>query len=533
MKFKDILSQPEGRKLEFKETLPSKSDLAKTVISFANDAGGELYFGIGNNPRVIIGIDENNLFSFEEKISNIIHDNCSPLILPEISFLNIDGKHVIRTQISKGSNPPYHLKTKKAEDGTYIRVGSSNRLASAEIIAGLERQKRNISFDSELSWQKTIEDINILFFKQFYLEKTSEELTIQALQKLELLRDDQGRKFPTNALILLSDDELRKQHFPYAKIECARFKGDIPGNFIDQKTIDTNVAIQPEQAYHFVMRHISQGTTDYTGVYRNDRWEYPVIAIREVIRNAVIHRDYSLTGMDIKIAIFDDKIEITSPGKLLPTVDFSEMEAGQSDIRNKVLAPTFKRLGIIEQWGNGLKLISSELRKYPEIGLKWDEPGVAFRVTFYRKNFTVQQELKPESQQDLQQESKLDSQPESQPELQQESKLYSQPESQPEFKQESKLESQQESKSESLFIRVLRHLNEKPLSKKEMSELLGQKSISGQLNGTFSKLLVENLVKWTIPEKKNSSKQKYQITQEGIDRIKQLNHQPTLNSSKS
>ncbi|MEI7424013.1 MAG: ATP-binding protein [Prolixibacteraceae bacterium] len=106
----------------------------------------------------------------------------------------------------------------------------------------------------------------------------------------------------------------------------------------------------------------SQGTTDYTGVYRNDRWEYPIIAIREVIRNAVIHRDYSLTGKDIKIAIFDDKVEITSPGKLMPTVDFSDMESGQSDIRNKILAPVFKKLRIIEQWGNGLKLIAEELQ---------------------------------------------------------------------------------------------------------------------------------------------------------------------------
>jgi predicted HTH transcriptional regulator len=163
----------------------------------------------------------------------------------------------------------------------------------------------------------------------------------------------QGKELPTIALILLSDDHLRKQQFPNAKIECARFKGTDPGNFIDQKTIETNVGLQAELAYQFVLRHISQSSTDYTGVYRNDRWEYPTVAIREVIRNAVIHRDYSMTGKDIKIAVFDDKIEITSPGKLMPSVDFSNMESRQSDIRNKILAPVFKQLRIIEQWGNG------------------------------------------------------------------------------------------------------------------------------------------------------------------------------------
>ena len=70
----------------------------------------------------------------------------------------------------------------------------------------------------------------------------------------------------------------------------------------------------------------------------------------------------------------------------MPLVDFSDMESGQSDIRNKVLAQVFKRLGIIEQWGNGLKLIKEELQAYPEIELSWKEPGIAFRVTFTNKN---------------------------------------------------------------------------------------------------------------------------------------------------
>ena len=387
LKLTEILKQPEGRKLEFKETLPTNADLAKTIIAFANDAGGELYIGVKDSPREIVGVDEDERISLEEKISNIIHDSCEPVILPEVTFLSSNSKHIIKVQIYKGSNPPYHVKNKPIADSTYIRVGSSNRQATPEIIAELERQKLNKSFDSEISYQKTYNKLDYSSFSQLFEEKTGEALTPQVLKKLDLFHDEQGRHLPTNALVLLSDDELRKQLFPYAKIECARFKGVIPGNFIDQKPIEVSIALQPEQAYQFVLRHISQGSSDYTGVYRNDRWEYPVIAIREALRNAVIHRDYSLTGKDIKVAIFDDKVEITSPGKLPPTVDYSDMEAGQSDIRNKILAPIFKRLGIIEQWGNGLRIIADELHKYPEIGLEWKEPGMAFRVTFCKKNF--------------------------------------------------------------------------------------------------------------------------------------------------
>jgi predicted HTH transcriptional regulator len=86
----------------------------------------------------------------------------------------------------------------------------------------------------------------------------------------------------------------------------------------------------------------------------------------------------------------------------LPTgKSFSDMESGQSDIRNKTLAPVFKRLGIIEQWGNGLKLIKEELQTYPEIELSWKEPGIAFRITFTNKKYSEQHELQPEFENEL------------------------------------------------------------------------------------------------------------------------------------
>lgn len=83
----DILQQPEGRRLEFKSDLPTSADLSKTIISFANNAGGELYLGIDDKTREVTGENEYQLIELEEKISNIIHDHCAPIILPEITFL--------------------------------------------------------------------------------------------------------------------------------------------------------------------------------------------------------------------------------------------------------------------------------------------------------------------------------------------------------------------------------------------------------------------------------------------------------------
>ncbi len=382
-----LLRQREGRTLEFKMTLPSNSDLAKTVVAFANDAGGEILVGIDDSHN-ITGLYESELPQIEEHLSNMIYDRCYPAILPDISFVSIGDCNVIRIKVYRGSTPPYYLKSEGKLKGTYIRVGSSNRLADEELILELERRRKNQSFDAEMAIDKTAESLDISGFRRIFEEKTGEKLDGTALAKLGLVKMERGIPYPTNALVLLSDDDLRKNLFPNAKIECARFKGLDSEIFIDQKTIDSDIASQTGEAYAFVLRHINRAA-QVQGVYTVSRWEYPIKAIREIIRNAVVHRQYSLSGKDIKIAIYDDMVEITSPGLLPPSIDYSDMESRQSDARNKVIALVFKKLGIIDQWGNGLKLVSEELKQYPDIVFRWREAGLSSQVQFIKKSYLL------------------------------------------------------------------------------------------------------------------------------------------------
>ena len=99
MTIQEIIKQPEGRRLEFKEQLPSKTDISKTIIAFANDAGGVLYLGIKDNPRTVVGISEETLLETEELISNIIFDNCYPIIHPDISVINLNGKFILKVEV--------------------------------------------------------------------------------------------------------------------------------------------------------------------------------------------------------------------------------------------------------------------------------------------------------------------------------------------------------------------------------------------------------------------------------------------------
>ncbi len=309
-------------------------------------------------------------------------------------------------------------------------------------------------------------ELNLEFFRQEYQDKTGETLNTQTLRKLELIKAINGTEYPTNALILFSDDELRRSLFPFAKVECARFKGIKTEEFIDQKSILSNIATQAEEAYNFVLRHINKGAV-VEGVYTVSRWEYPVKAIREAIRNAIVHRDYSLTGKDVKVAIYDDMVEITSPGLLPPSIDYAAMESCQSDARNKIIAPVFKRMGIIDQWGNGLKLIADELKEYPQIEFRWKETGLSFQVQFVKLDYVAEQEL------------------------------------------------QQEFSNQTMYSDILNKIKETPFSRKEISEGFGQKQVSGQLNKMLSKLVEDKLIEHTIPDNKNHPEQKFRITKRG------------------
>ena len=470
MTIKELIKQPEGRRLEFKSVLPENADLAKTIVAFANDAGGELYIGVRNNPREIVGVAEDELMAIEEKISSIIYDRCYPAIMPEITFLTDEDKHLIKVSVYRGSTPPYYLKDKGKFQGTYIRVGSTNRLADETIIAELERRRRNISFDSEIIVDKPAGQLNLDNFANVFKEKTGETLNAQVLKKLELIKELNGVAYPTNALVLFSDDELRNSMFHYAKVECARFKGTGSEEFIDQKSVMTNIAIQAEEAYNFVLRHINKGAT-VEGVYTVSHWEYPIKAVREAIRNAIVHRDYSLTGKDVKVAVYDDMIEITSPGLLPPSIDYSAMESRQSDARNKVIAPIFKRLGIIDQWGNGLKLIFDELKAYPQIGFQWKEVGLSFQVQFVKLDYVAKQELGQELGQEL--------------------------------------------AEQTMYSLILEKLTVEPMSRQDLVVAFNLKKVSGYLNRTLTKLLAQKLIEHTIPDTPNHPAQKFQLTERG------------------
>jgi len=483
---KHFWEQLESRRLEFKEALPKGDQLAKTVIAFANSAGGKVVFGVRNKPREIVSIPDAQLFVLEERISNLIFDRCAPTIIPEIYIQAVEGKNLLVVEIFPGPQKPYYLKSKGKHKGTYIRISSSNRPASHEILEALERQKRKISFDAIPAYDISPDELDLDRFKQDYLKATGRKLQDSHLKNMGLFVDEQDRLWPANAAVLISDSPARKRLFPYAKIECARFKGTDTKVFLDQASIDEPIHAAMEPCLAFIKKNIALGSR-IREVFREDRWEYPLEAIREAIANAIIHRDYSVLGSDIKVAVFDDMLEITSPGHLLDTLPIEELGTGRSEIRNRVLAPVFKDLKLIEAWGTGIQRMRNELASYPEIELILQEAGYAFQVQFRRKEKVVSGPRKGSD------ESRREARHKSVPSLSQVCpKLV----------------------PSSVFFALL-YIAREPASIADLMKVTGQTNRTRFRKNVLRPLLDADVLEMTIPDKPRSSKQKYRLTEKG------------------
>ncbi|NUV00471.1 ATP-dependent DNA helicase [Marinitoga sp. 1154] len=363
----------ENKKLELKEKIPSNEAIAKTVVAFSNTSGGKLIIGVKDN-KEIIGIEEDKIFEYEEKISSIINDLCYPTILPEIYAQNIEGKVVLVIEIFRGSLLPYYLKSKGKLKGTYVRIGSTNRVADEEMIVELQRQRFNKSFDEEINFEIDIKDIDLnIIYDEF--KKIGKKCDYDKLRNLKLIKKVNGKDLPTNALLIA----LGK--FDNTMIKCARFKGVTKEIFIDKKEFDKSLFYNLENSIKFLQNHLNLNA-EVKGLQLKEDFEIPILALREVLINAVIHRNY-LRNSDIKIAVYDDIVEIVSPGGFPNGLTIEEVMNGRSEIRNKILANLFRELKYVETWGSGIEKIKKLCRE-KNIKFEIKESGNFVSVIFYR-----------------------------------------------------------------------------------------------------------------------------------------------------
>ena len=378
MKIEEILKQPEGKSLEFKRDISSIKPILKTLVAFANTAGGILLIG-RENDGTVYGVPE--VLQAEEGLTNAIAGSIHPALMPEIEIYSHNDKPLLVLRVFHWKGP-FYLKADGPVKGVYVRLGSTNRQAGPEILAELQRSMQNRSFDQLPCHDLSIKALDIEKVQRV-LTVTGRQINVKKLGSLGLLVPHAGGLSVSNGgLILFGLDDIRQRYFPDARVSCARFRGTDKSEFIDRMDIAGSVLNAIDEVPRFIRRN-TRLAAKIENMHRQDIPEYPELAIREILVNAIGHADYSLSGMRILVGIYADRMEIQNPGMLPFGMTMEDLKAGVSKIRNRVIARVFREMGLMEEWGSGYKRVIHACQSggYPEPD--WEELGTAFRVIFY------------------------------------------------------------------------------------------------------------------------------------------------------
>lgn len=357
----------EGTYLDYKLALEEgkpKSWL-KSVSAFANSHGGHILFGVTNDNHEALGLSDPQ--KDVSRIAELISSRISPAPRYQLStFLSDDGtKQCIRLSIQNGPSYPYYYVADRTRE-VYVRHGDRSELASDYELNNLILKGMNKTFDSMPSGKK-YSDVSFTLLGATYKKETGDELVFpKDLVSMGMMNEDNQI---TNAGLLLCD----QGYLPQSKIVCTRWKGkekgSVEGDALDDKEFSDSSLISLLGNAESFIRNNSKNPWTICGMRREEKSDYPFKAVREVLVNAMIHRDYQIVGTEIHVDMFDNRLEITSPGGMLSGGRIQEMDLRRvpSMRRNEIISDIFGRLRYMDRRGSGIGRI---LNSYTECAEK-------------------------------------------------------------------------------------------------------------------------------------------------------------------
>ena len=385
-----MLKKGESQNTEFKKSTAQMERALKAMCGFLNHKGGCVYFGISDNNELIgQDVTDSTLKSLSQKIRQKI----KPEVSPEIKVPEIDGRKVIEVKIKEGRNKPYYL------DGiAYKRTGTESPPIAAEELERIILVKNRIQWDSQICEEATLDSIDAEKVKLF-LGKTKAERKIDINERtsipeiLEKLAMMNGTDLTSAAMLLFG--KYPQKFFLQAEIRCAKFKGvEAVKPFLDMKVIGGTIFQQADEAEKFVLNNIKKAAWIEPGkIERQEKWEYPMDAVREAIINAICHRDYD-SPSNVQIRIFDDRLEVWNPGRLPDgwTVE-TLRKKHESRPHNHIIAKVFFLAGYIEQWGTGTTDIIKEAKVHGLPEPIFEDTGTSI-VIIFRKYYITEEVMK-------------------------------------------------------------------------------------------------------------------------------------------
>lgn len=342
--------------------------VAKTVVAFSNTDGGTIFVGLDDQGRTIGLVDADKTAL---RCVQSIRDDVRPDVSATTSVDTIrkDDKDIVRISVSEGSEKPYYLRAKGLRsEGVYVRRGPSSVPSTEQQFNKMIRWTRSVNYEG---LQSLNQSLTFVYAENVFAKAG---LHFDDVHKSILgIKTDSGY---TNLGFLISDQ------CDY-QIKAAVFNDEKKTGFVDRLEITGSLLKQFDDVMSFIRKH-SMMSSEIVGVRRIDRSEFPEEAVREIVLNAIVHRDYNSLGNTL-VSMYGDSLEIASPGSLVEDISEIDLMRGASFPRNRKLSELFYRLGLVEAYGTGIPRVIgaySNSAKKPrfEIG------GSIFRVTLYSMN---------------------------------------------------------------------------------------------------------------------------------------------------
>ena len=370
-------------KKEMLEVRHPKSWL-KSVSAFANGEGGTLLFGISDDDKIVGLADAEG---DAEKISEEIKSKLDPVPAVNLESKELDGKKLVLLHVYPGQETPYYYIGDK-QRLAFVRIGNESVTADRIQLKSLVLKGTGRTYDSMPSSYK-FEDMAFSKLKSVHYKRLQRSFEDNEFVSWGIV-DEKGKL--TNAGALLADESPVRQ----SRIFCTRWNGlDMTnglGEAIDDVELEGCVIGQLQDAVSFV-RNNSRKKWWKEDDYREELPDYPERAVTEAIANAIIHRDYMQMGSEIHIDMYDDRLEIYSPGGMLDGKLIQQLNplTVPSKRRNPLLADFFNRLGLMERRGSGMKKIMDAYKQYQRLAKchipEFTSDASEFHVTLWNLNY--------------------------------------------------------------------------------------------------------------------------------------------------
>ena len=350
MNLKDYLGETNLYDKKEKLEINKPKSWLKSVSAFANGRGGKLIFGVKED-NTILGLKDYKDTS--ENISEIVKTKMDPNPEFDMEIEEIDGKVILILNIFVGKNTPYFV-VDGGSRTAYKRVGNQSVPASRIDLFNLSLKGEHISYDS-LKSKKKLEDVSFKELRIKYKERTGKDFEEKDLKSFGLVNDENNL---TIAGALFADNYQIYQ----SRVFCTRWNGLTKASgrieALDDVEFEGNIIYLLKASLDFVKRN-SKKMWKKGPVYRIEYPEYPERAVQEALVNALIHRDYSVIGSEVHVDIYDDRLEIYSPGGMYDGTFVQDLNPlnVSSTRRNPIIADVFARMDLMERRGSGLRKI--------------------------------------------------------------------------------------------------------------------------------------------------------------------------------